>query len=40
MFTEEEGEIGKNCLVMKTLTQRTIVLDALQKHLKNAVETE
>lgn len=27
-------EIGKNCLVMKILTQRIIVLDTLRKHLK------
>lgn len=27
-------EIGKNCLVMKILMQRTIALDALRKHIK------
>ena len=27
-------EIGKNCLVMKILTQHNIILDALRKHLK------
>ena len=32
--TRAAREIGKNCLVMKILTQRIIVLDALRKHLK------
>ena len=32
--TRAAREIGKNCLVMKILTQRTIVPDALRKHLK------
>lgn len=32
--TKAAREIGKNCLVMKILTQRTISLEALQKHLK------
>ncbi|XP_030941830.1 uncharacterized protein LOC115966814 [Quercus lobata] len=32
--TRAAREIGKNCLVMKILTQRFIVLDALRKHLK------
>ena len=32
--TKAASEIGKNCLVMKILTQRFIVLDALRKHLK------
>lgn len=38
--TRAAREIGKNYLVMKILTQHTIILDALRKHLKNAVETE
>ena len=35
-FMEEGGEdiVMKNCLVMKILTQRFIVLDVLRKHLK------
>lgn len=32
--TRAAREIGKNCLVMQILTQRTIVFDALRKHLK------
>nr|XP_023871973.1 uncharacterized protein LOC111984577 [Quercus suber] len=32
--TRAAREIGKNCLVMQILTQRTIVLDAFRKHLK------
>lgn len=32
--TKAARGIGKNCLVMKILTQRTISLEALQKHLK------
>ena len=32
--TRAAREIGKNCLVMKILTQCIIVLDALRKHLK------
>ena len=32
--TKVAREIGKNCLVMKILTQRTISLEALRKHLK------
>ena len=32
--TRVAREIRKNCLVMKILTQRIIILDALRKHLK------
>ena len=32
--TRAAKEFGKNCVVMKILTQRTIILDALRKNLK------
>ena len=32
--TKAAREIEKNCLVMKILTQRIIILDVLRKHLK------
>nr|POE55461.1 hypothetical protein CFP56_45808 [Quercus suber] len=32
--TRAAKEIGKNCVVMKILIQRTIILDALRKNLK------